>query len=1805
MANTRFQVENGLFVSNSGGSANVVIDVPTRLGTTLEVDGATQLDSGLHVTSGTTQLDGQATLNDQLTVQTNAFKVNASGNIGIGTASGLNDKLTILGSANVSSQLKVHNTFSLSVPASQGTVFTAKWANGDNAISITDDGAGDNSNVYFRGNTYWSGDLHVVDGTFYVSENFVVQGDQITTGNELYAANLIASAGTLWLGGSQYANNYLDFSSYYPWNLNASDIVVYGDIFAAGDSGIRDVGNTTNTFNFYGNTVSVSGPFTVQSTAIVVNESNARVGIGGSPDATKVLKVTGSANITTNLDVDGTFDVASSTTLSTTTVSGLLTVENSSPALLIKDDAAGSGVAADPKIRFANSSADMGDIGYLSATHNDLYIRNLSDTNIRFENNNNEYMRLQNDGDLSISERLLVGGAVTGSPDATLQVVGTANVSGAVAIGGVLTGYNDLVVRTNKLQVTTNGVGIGMTPGAGGYPLQVTGTSLVNSIIPSTNNFVLGSTTNLWQTVYANTAVIGQSSGTGYAGQKLTIYANTAATASNTNLQTIDFVANNAGSLTAMKYHSGLYTRAVQGGTFNGTATNYLWLVGNKIETVVGSGTEAAWVGRGLEVLAKNVGTSSAEKVNQLVGAHISAEVTNTMNTNELLGTYSLAQTWTESNTTLISAGTFIGIDRTNTNKVSGDVYGLRSRVNKIGAGTATDITGVESIIQYNLGNTTNTYLYYGTLNKSSGNITGTAYGIYLTGSVTDNYITGNLEITGDLLPSATNTKSLGSSANTWNTAYIKTLTLTNDLSVTHGGTGLSTATQYGIIYGNATSAFGVTAAGTSGQILKSNGTSAPTWIDQSGLGVDFASLTNKLSGTNDYSTDGDLISGRGSGGAALTINDGYGNANITWNHQNGTPEQNGNAGRISVNTDGVHVAYDWSNPTTHSANLAYMSFELKSAVPNGVAGNTPEAMVLKEDQLNLGSYNTKLIANDYEPTANNTGSIGTTYLRYDTAFVDDLTVTNTVSAATGTFTTLTTSDLTASTTTKVTNLNADLLDSISSGSFLRSDADDVFGATGGTYIRFDDDKELRFGTGSDFKIYHNGTDSVISHQSNVADNDLLIRSIQDVFIQSGNGSTGYENAIQAINNGAVTLFHSGSSRLTTTGDGVDVTGDFSASGKLLSETGGTNGTNTKKLSLYLSGVNDTGTAAHAMKSYYAPQGSTLSSSVGRYGYVSVVEQNSTFNNTSHTNLNMHGIWSQVQGGFGAYEPNLARAGHFETINRAGTLDNSGHTTSPYDGIFEGIYAKATIDSSSPYYLNAVRGAWIEAEYSGDNVSENVQAIRTKAYTNNPIGGVTDLQNIYAQSQIDSSSSVLGTFRGANFQMVNNGSVSGDSSGVLVSYSGSGSYSANMFGLYANMGSVTPTGTKYGLYIDNETTNYLSGNLQVDGIMYAQHAPTTTNTGHTHGQLIDTDATVSGTFGANYRNAGLYIDVDSSGTPTANATTGRFSSMGSYITNNTTAQNSYYSYGINVLNYHSGALTAGASNKALHYGAYIQGQSDIASGYVNVLYGIDTRSYAGSNGSAITATYDNIYGIFSQAYKYDNVTTGTDGFMIGAYGQIGMDTNAGYIASGASLYSYIDTTSTALRNSYGFYNNMGQRRTGTYTGYNTMGVYVNWGGNVSGSTKYSWYSDGGANVISYFQGQIQATADITAYYSDERLKTNLGNITNALDKVKSLNGFYYRPNALGQSFGYKDEMHVGVSAQQVEKILPEVVQLAPFDCAKEYVDGKPVSESGENYKTVQYDKLVPLLIEAIKEQDEKINRLESMVEQLLNKKEML
>jgi hypothetical protein len=148
-------------------------------------------------------------------------------------------------------------------------------------------------------------------------------------------------------------------------------------------------------------------------------------------------------------------------------------------------------------------------------------------------------------------------------------------------------------------------------------------------------------------------------------------------------------------------------------------------------------------------------------------------------------------------------------------------------------------------------------------------------------------------------------------------------------------------------------------------------------------------------------------------------------------------------------------------------------------------------------------------------------------------------------------------------------------------------------------------------------------------------------------------------------------------------------------------------------------------------------------------------------------------------------------------------------------------------------------------------------------------------------------------------------------------------------------------------------------------------------------------------------------------------------------------------------------------------------------------------------------------------------------------------------------------------------------------------ITANLTGNASGSaatftstTQNSQFNSVGVGTAgSGTAGEIRATNNVTAYFSDERLKTKTGDIQNALDKVCQIETMLYHANETAVALGYDASVQeVGVTAQSVQKVQPEIVVPAPID---------------DKYLTVRYERLVPLLIEAIKELEAQVSELKA------------
>jgi len=232
-------------------------------------------------------------------------------------------------------------------------------------------------------------------------------------------------------------------------------------------------------------------------------------------------------------------------------------------------------------------------------------------------------------------------------------------------------------------------------------------------------------------------------------------------------------------------------------------------------------------------------------------------------------------------------------------------------------------------------------------------------------------------------------------------------------------------------------------------------------------------------------------------------------------------------------------------------------------------------------------------------------------------------------------------------------------------------------------------------------------------------------------------------------------------------------------------------------------------------------------------------------------------------------------------------------------------------------------------------------------------------------------------------------------------------------------------------------------------------------------------------------------------------------------------------------------------------------------------YGWGNHATAGYGTSSFDGNYNSLSNLPNLTTSARNALSFTAGS--GAYnsstGVITIPTNTNQLTNGAGFITTAVTSITAGSGLSG----------GTITGTGTI--------SLSGSYTGTWA----------VTGAITATGEITAFYSDRRLKENVNVISNAIEKIKRLNGITYNPNDLASTFGYdKSTNLVGLFADEVESVLPEAVKPAPFD-----VDKEGNSISGENYKTIQYEKLVPLLVEAIKDQQKQIEELKALVDRLV------
>jgi hypothetical protein len=120
-------------------------------------------------------------------------------------------------------------------------------------------------------------------------------------------------------------------------------------------------------------------------------------------------------------------------------------------------------------------------------------------------------------------------------------------------------------------------------------------------------------------------------------------------------------------------------------------------------------------------------------------------------------------------------------------------------------------------------------------------------------------------------------------------------------------------------------------------------------------------------------------------------------------------------------------------------------------------------------------------------------------------------------------------------------------------------------------------------------------------------------------------------------------------------------------------------------------------------------------------------------------------------------------------------------------------------------------------------------------------------------------------------------------------------------------------------------------------------------------------------------------------------------------------------------------------------------------------------------------------------------------------------------------------------------------------------------------------------------GNFYTNGNVVAYWSDKRLKKNIEKITDWREIINGLNGYRFQWNDTGKKMleMTDDVVEVGLIAQEVEAVLPQAsaIQMLQY---KDNVDGKLIPKDDINYDsenpylTVREEKIIPVLVEAIK-----------------------
>ena len=501
---------------------------------------------------------------------------------------------------------------------------------------------------------------------------------------------------------------------------------------------------------------------------------------------------------------------------------------------------------------------------------------------------------------------------------------------------------------------------------------------------------------------------------------------------------------------------------------------------------------------------------------------------------------------------------------------------------------------------------------------------------------------------------------------------------------------------------------------------------------------------------------------------------------------------------------------------------------------------------------------------------------------------------------------------------------------------------------------------------------------------------------------------------------------------------------------------------------------------------------------------------------------------------------NTATIGYWNGTTWANLAISAAYVSLPSNVLINGAQAATQSYVTGLGFANATNGAAINGynttTYNGYTGGAAIQTpATTTTWAGYPIG---------YSAMISSSASGIPTNSYGYFYKISNRDTSGGWGGFWMNYDGSNAY----------YGSTITSGS------------YATWKNLLDSSNYNSYAPTLTGSGAsgTWGISVSGSASsITGTYGGSLTSSQVTTGLGY--TPPTPSGSGASGTWGINVSGSAASITGTY----------GGSLTSSQVTTGLGYTPY---NSTNPSGYIT---SSALSSYAALSGATFTGSIISGSSVSAANTNSSAIVTGSS-FAVGGNG-------GNYLAFGQSTGTYTQWIQSGYNGSttrYAINLNPLGGNVGVNMGTNTDPSYNL---DVNGKARVSFSLGVGSAAPQSTIGQIVASDNIIAYFSDARLKENIAPIPDALAKINTLSGVTYNSNDLAESYGYTDRsQQVGVLAQEVKVVMPQVIKPAPFD-----TDGEGNSISGQNYMTVQYEKLVPLLIEAIKELTAKVNDLES------------